>query len=321
MQFSSSPSTPKSLRPVSNQNIKVHVTPMKSVHHHRNVVFDYFNLAAVSFTIHSCLVAIRQPWLGALKSLHPTLSNKSTSKQHLYCALFGKSNQLTSDTEVTVKQHTAAAKTHRNLSRHLLLAYSNLLQYFHFGMTFLPDYAQMRVSQPDINSKLDVLSSEYDNMWIAEELYSRMGDDLYLLSTELSMLWAQFLEQFIQEGFLVKHLRDEHHRQRVEHLAEAFFVEDHDWDEFCSPFDLTTSQYTSLANLVRGSSYYQMLTPLKVECVSIDGDPTTMPIIFEDRFLAGKSSTTVGEFLFNPRYLPNFLRQFRHSFLTVGHER
>ena len=289
--FCLSPSTPKSLRPVSNQNIRVHITPAKSLHYHRSIVFDYFNLAALSFTIHSCLVAIRQPWLGALKSLHPNLSSKTSSRQHLYCALFGKSNQLTSDSEVTTRQHTTAAETHRVLCRRLLKTYSTLLQYFHFGMTFLPDYAQMRVSQPDINSKLDVLSNEYDNMWIAQDLYSRMGDDLYLLSTELSMLWAQFLEQFIQEGFLVKHLRDEHHRQRVEHLAEAFFVEDHDWDEFCSPFDLTTSQYTSLANLVRGSSYYQMLSPLKVESVSIDGDPTSMPIIFEDRFLAGKTLT------------------------------
>ena len=268
---------------------------MKSLHYHRNVVFDYFNLAAVSFTIHACLVAIRQPWLGGLKALHPPLNNKTTSKQHLYCALFGKSNQLSNETEVTVKQHTLAARTHRKLCLNLLKAYSNLLQYFHFGMTFLPDYAQMRVSQPDITSKLDVLSNEYENMWTVEELYSRMGDDLYLLSTELSMLWIQFLEQFIQEGFLVKHLKEEHHRQRVEHLAEAFFVEDHNWDEFCTPFDLTTSQYTSLANLVRSSSYYQMVTPLKVECVSIDGDPTTMPIIFEDRFLAGEDLMKAGK--------------------------
>ena len=271
------------------------MTSLKSLHYHRNLVFDYFNLAAVSFTAHSCLVAMRQPWLGTLKSLHPSLNNKSTSKQHLYCALFGKSTSLTSDSEVSEKQHTIAAATHKKLCMNLLKTYSNLLQYFHYGMSFLPDYAQMRVSQPDINSKLDVLSSEYENMWIAEDLYARMGDDLYLLSTELSMLWTQFLEQFILEGFLVKHLKEEHHRQRVEHLAEAFFVEDHDWEEFCTPFDLTTSQYTSLANLVRASSYYQMLLPLKVECASIDGDPASMPIIFEDRFLAGKSLTSAGK--------------------------
>lgn len=270
---------------------------MKSLHYSRNLVFDYFNLASLSFTVHSCVVAIRQPWLGPLKALHPNLSNKTTSKQHLYCALFGQKTSLSSDVEVSEKQHTIAGKIHKKICLHLLKTYANLLQYFHFGMTFLPDYARMRVSQPDINSKLDVLSNEYDNMRTAEDLYARMGDDLYLLSTELSMLWSQFLEQFIQEGFLVKHLKDLHHRQRVEHLAEAFFVEDHDWEEFCTPFDLTTSQYTSIANLVRGSSYYQMLMPLNVECVSIDGDPTSMPIIFEDRFLAGKVPEIAGLFL------------------------
>ncbi len=267
---------------------------MKSLHHHRNVIFDYFNLGAVSLTVHSCLTAIRQPWLGSLKALHPSLGSKNTSKQHLYCALFGKNTSLSSETEVSEKQHKIAGDVHKKLCLHLLKSYSNLLQYFHHAMTFLPDYAQMRVSQPDINSKLDVLTNEFDNMWSVEDMFSRMGDDLYLLSTELSMLWAQFLEQFIKEGFLVKHLRDEHHRQRVEHLAEAFFVEDHDWEEFCTPFDLTTSQYTSIANLVKGSSYYQLMPPLKLECITIDGDTHSMPIIFEDRFLAGKRLSEEG---------------------------
>ena len=197
--------------------------------------------------------------------------------------------------EVSEKQHTLASETHRKLCLQLLKTYANLLQYFHYAMTFLPDYAQMRVSQPDINSKLDVLANEYNNMRTVDDLYCRMGDDFYLLSTELSMLWAQFLEQFMREGFLVKQLREEHHRQRIEHLAEAFFVEDHDWEEFCTPFDLTTSQYTSIANLVKGSSYYQLLPPLKLECVSIDGDSHSMPIVFEDRFIAGKELGKAGE--------------------------
>eukprot|EP00794_Sanderia_malayensis_P004689 gene4689-5304_t len=287
-----SPSTPKSLRQVSNQLLNIHLTPMKSFHHHRNIIFDYFNLGAVSLTVHSCMVAIRQPWLGPLKALHPLLSSRSSSKQHLHSALFGKSAaSLPSDMQVSEKQHSIAANAHKRLCLQLLKTYANLLQYFHHAMTFLPDYAQMRVSQPDINSKLDVLSNEYDNLWTVEEMFSRMGDDLYLLSTELSMLWMQFLEQFIKEGFLVAHLKEEHHRLRLEHLAEAFFVEDHDWEEFCTPFDLTTTQYTSIANLVKGSSYYQMMPALKLECISIDGDSNSMPIIFEDRFIAGKTLT------------------------------
>lgn len=40
--------------------------------------------------------------------------------------------------------------------------------------------------------------------------------------------------------------------------------------------------HNALASIVRSSAYFQRLQPLPVECVDIDGDNTTLPIIFED---------------------------------------
>lgn len=43
-------------------------------------------------------------------------------------------------------------------------------------------------------------------------------------------------------------------------------------------------QHQSLAQSVKGSRYYQSIPPVQVECPLLDGDPTSIPIIFEDKY-------------------------------------
>ena len=43
-------------------------------------------------------------------------------------------------------------------------------------------------------------------------------------------------------------------------------------------------QHQSLAQSVKGSRYYQCIPPVQVECPLLDGDPTSVPIIFEDKY-------------------------------------
>ena len=40
--------------------------------------------------------------------------------------------------------------------------------------------------------------------------------------------------------------------------------------------------HASLATRVRNSDYFHQLLPLPIECVELDGDSSTLPIIFED---------------------------------------
>ena len=35
---------------------------------------------------------------------------------------------------------------------------------------------------------------------------------------------------------------------------------------------------------MKGSRYYQTIPPVQVECPLLDGDPTSIPIIFEDKY-------------------------------------
>ena len=47
---------------------------------------------------------------------------------------------------------------------------------------------------------------------------------------------------------------------------------------------LRFQQHQSLAQSVKGSRYYQTIPPVQVECPLLDGDPSSIPIIFEDKY-------------------------------------
>ena len=285
-----SPATPKSLEKVSSQTLDININFGKSFHSSRPILFDYFHLGALNLTVHSCITSVRQPWLNGLKNAHPIWSGKNGNvRSFCYNSLFGKSNGLNPSDDVDIRQKGNASFLHRKICLQLLRLYEQLLGFYHRCIAFLPDYAQMRLSQVDVQSKLEVLNSEFDRLSRADELYLRMGDDLYLLSTELSLLWMQFLEQFTFDDFLRLSLAAEHHGSRVQHMREAFFTEDHAWLSLCTSHELSASQQTRMGNLLKGSLYYQLIPPVDLTCALLDGDTTTMPIIFEDRYIPGKS--------------------------------
>ncbi|XP_037076107.1 protein FAM135A-like [Pollicipes pollicipes] len=51
------------LQPVSCRHLKLHFAPLRGLHYHLPVLFDYFHLAAVSLTFHAALVALHQPYI------------------------------------------------------------------------------------------------------------------------------------------------------------------------------------------------------------------------------------------------------------------
>ncbi|KAL6440257.1 hypothetical protein ACFW04_003081 [Cataglyphis niger] len=59
----SEPTQPGNMACVSSRALQLNFTPTKGLHYHLPVLFDYFHLAAVSITIHACLVALHQPYI------------------------------------------------------------------------------------------------------------------------------------------------------------------------------------------------------------------------------------------------------------------
>ncbi|KAL1129277.1 hypothetical protein AAG570_013806 [Ranatra chinensis] len=48
---------------VSTRNLQLTFSPMRGLHYHLPVLFDYFHLSAVTITIHASLVALHQPYI------------------------------------------------------------------------------------------------------------------------------------------------------------------------------------------------------------------------------------------------------------------
>jgi len=283
------PATPKSLEHVSSQTLTLHLSFGKSFHAHRSILFDYFHLGALTLTVHSCIIAFRQPWSAVLKSLHPVWNGKSGNiRQYCYNALFGKGPPMSTSQKLDNRQKGNATFIHRKLCLQLLKLYEQVLSYYHIAIACLPDSQQMRLSKVDIQAKLNVLNNEFEQLATAEDNYLRMGDDLYLLSTELSMLWLQFNEQFMFDGFIHEKLLIEHHYSRTEHLREAFFSEEHPWEALCTSLELSTSQQLRMSSIVKSSLYYQLIPPVHLECSALDGNNNSLPIVFEDKYIPGK---------------------------------
>lgn len=293
----------------------LHLTYGEPYHAYRPIIFDYFHLGAVTVTVHSSITAVRQPWSASLKALHPIWSGKSGNvRQYTYSTLFGKnSSHVQPSHKLEYRHKESASFIHKKLCLVLLSLYENLLTNYHSVLLLLPDYVQMRLSKVDVEAKLEVLNSELNSLATAEEVYLRMGDDLYLLSTELNMLWMQFAEQFIYEDVLLKQLIEDHHLLRTEHMKEAVFTQEHPWEALCSSLEISTSQQARMFGDIKNSLYYQLIPPINMECSQLDGDCSTMPIIFEDRYIPGRSEGLSIYFLLSS------ITRVLHSFVNKWH--
>ena len=110
------------------------------------------------------------------------------------------------------------------------------------------------------------------------------NNDIAQLCAQNILLWQQFLEAFLSCDAVRMHLAQQHHEQRVRRFAEGFFVIDNPRSSMDGCFDCQSQKYMSLSDLVRRSRYFTSLPPLPVTCVEVDGDPSTLPIIFEDQY-------------------------------------
>lgn len=70
------------LQLISSRTLKLHFSPHRGLHHHVNVMFDYFHLSVVSVTVHASLVALHQPLISFPRPVKTTWLNRNAPAQN-----------------------------------------------------------------------------------------------------------------------------------------------------------------------------------------------------------------------------------------------
>uniref|UniRef100_UPI00398E498B protein FAM135A isoform X2 n=1 Tax=Pristiophorus japonicus TaxID=55135 RepID=UPI00398E498B len=146
-----------SLQLISSRTLKLHFSLHRGLHHHVNVMFDYFHLSVVSITIHASLVALHQPLISFPRPMKNTWLNRNTPAQSkdyaipsLESVIFGShyTKQLSPDGSNFVVPESCmqhAYNFHYNLCANLLLAYKGLFNYFTMVTKELPTSHRMEL--------------------------------------------------------------------------------------------------------------------------------------------------------------------------------
>ncbi|XP_008106542.2 protein FAM135B [Anolis carolinensis] len=282
---------------ISSRTLGLHFHPKQGLHHHVPVMFDYFHLSAISVTLHASLVALHQPlisftrpgkgtWLGkGNMEMGPDLTGMSLENLVFgagYCKPAASEGSFYVPSE-NCMQH--AHKWHRDLCFMLLNAYRGLHVYYAFIKKEIPTLPQLKLEDLAVEETLSQLSAELQMLNNPEKIAEQISKDLAWLCSHLLALWTQFLEIVTLHPDVTTSLVQEHHTLRVRRFSEAFFYAEHQKLAALTFQESLIQHHNQVSSEVRNSEYLTSMPPLPAECLDIDGDWSTLPIIFEDRYV------------------------------------
>uniref|UniRef100_A0AAV2K5S2 DUF676 domain-containing protein n=1 Tax=Knipowitschia caucasica TaxID=637954 RepID=A0AAV2K5S2_KNICA len=282
---------------ISSRTLNLHFHPRKGLHHHVPVMFDYFHLSVISVSIHASLVALHQPlisfartgkssWLG--KGSPESTADASAPENLMFGT--GYCKPVISEGSFYVASESCAQRAHtwhRRLCRLLLAAHRGLHTYHTALMKEIPQLQQTPL-EPEllpVEETLNQLTIEIQLQDGHEKVAEQISRDMSHLCTQLSALWSHFLETVIMSPHILSYLAQEHHTLRVRRFSEAYFFTEHPKELSLTFQEELISRHGQMAAEVRSSEYLTKMPPLPAECLDIDGDWNSLPIIFEDRFV------------------------------------
>ncbi|XP_051015523.1 protein FAM135B [Acomys russatus] len=282
---------------ISSRTLGLHFHPRKGLHHQVPVMFDYFHLSVISVTIHAALVALQQPlisftrpgrgsWLGKgspdTGPEQPIISLENLVFGAGYCKPTSSEGSFYIPSENCI-QH--AHKWHRDVCLLLLHAYQGLRLYFLVIMRDIPELPTMELEALAVEETLSQLCSELQMLNNPEKIAEQISKDLAWLASHLMALWTQFLDTVTLHSQVTTYLTQEHHTLRVRRFSEAFFYMEHQKLAVLTFQENLIQSHSQLSLDIRNSEYLTSMPPLPAECLDIDGDWNTLPVIFEDRYV------------------------------------
>ncbi|KAB1275750.1 Protein FAM135A, partial [Camelus dromedarius] len=160
------------LQLISSRTLKLHFSLHRGLHHHVNVMFDYFHLSVVSVTIHASLVALHQPLISFPRPVKTTWLNRNAPAQNkdsaiptLESVVFGinYTKQLSPDGCSFVVADSFlhhAYHFHHTLCAALLLAFKGLHSYFVTVTEEVPSCQKLELEEMDVEARLTELCEE-----------------------------------------------------------------------------------------------------------------------------------------------------------------
>ncbi|KAL7058415.1 hypothetical protein AAHC03_017243 [Spirometra sp. Aus1] len=268
---------------VSSRQMRINFSPTRGLNYHFPVFFDYVHLCAVEVTIHGYLTSL-SPGLSRLSSTPTTVANTahadSLSKQSWASVLFSSRNSSS-------RRHCAVS-LHRHLCQALLSARERMLTFWHEISIFLSDNFASKpgLEISDFRSVLEHLTDNFQALISEDAMIAQVAQDINTLSSENACIFSQICDFVTSTPKVTKHLQKKSHQIRLKRFAEAFFCQELSLAHVMALYDPYVVGHEKVADVVRQSAYFQRLPDLPVSCRELDGDPQTMPIIFEDVFLA-----------------------------------